>query len=288
MNNTNFVEANGYMFSTDQNGTITVTGELQSEAAVRDGAMQAHAGGSARLATDDGGHLVAARANGPAIEQNLSAQDRNLNRSSFKAMETAEQNAIKGGAKISTERTAFVSNDIAADGFKRPDAYMVNNHVTFADGKTQDVHLSFSNMSKAEQTQLNEQTSAIFDTGEPNPGDSLREQISPQEYSQLMEETDPALPSIQDEFAEWDVSTANQAAYDMSDANAHNQMAMDFAAEEAAMDADTSAVDLGSDDFGADTSAEGDSSDASADSSSDPAGADIGGDGDGGASPSDD
>ncbi len=93
------------------------------------------------------------------------------------------------------------------------DAYMVNDHVTFADGKTQDVHLSFSNMSKAEQTQLNEQTSAIFDTGEPNPGDSLREQMSPQEYSQLMEEIDPALPSIQDEFAEWDVSTANQAAY---------------------------------------------------------------------------
>ncbi len=286
MNNENVVEANGYTFATDQNGTVTVTGDLQSETAARDGAMQANAGGSARLATDDGGHLVAARANGPAIEQNLSAQDRNLNRSSFKAMETAEQNAIKGGAKISTERTAFVSNDVAVDGSRRPDAYIVNDHITFSDGKTQDVHLSFSNMSKAEQAQMNEQTSAIFDTGESNPGDGLRGQMTTEEYTQLMEETDPELPSFQDEFSEWDVSTANQAANNAVETD--EQAAVSFTAEEA-LDANDSATSVTADDFGADVSSEseGTDTDASADGDADSAGADIGGDGDG-ASPSDD
>ena len=278
----NTVEANGYTFTSYEDGTVVVTGELQSSIAAREGAMQAAAGGSARLDSDDGGHLVAARFNGPAIPENLSAQDRNLNRSSFKVTENSEANAIRDGAKISTERTAFVGNNVAPDGSYRPDAYMVNDHVTFASGNTQDVHLSLSNMSKAEQAEMNERTSAIFDTGEPNPGDRLRAQFTDNEYAQLMEETDQHLPSIHDEFAEWDVSVHHEMASEPNEANA---MASDFAAETSALESNAA---VASEDVGADTSSEADSS-ASSDSSasaSDAAGADVGGDG--GASPSDD
>ena len=201
--------SNGYTFTTDENGSVTAKGQLQNEAADRNGTMQVNAGGSARLATDDGGHLIAARANGPAIEENLSAQDSSLNRSSYKAMENAELRAIQNGAVIHTERTSFVSNDISEDGSRRPDAYMINDNIHFADGRTQDVHLSFSNLSKNEQSQMNELSSGLFDTIESNPEDGLRAQMSTQEYSQLMEETDQYLPSIGDEYSEWDVSTAN-------------------------------------------------------------------------------
>lgn len=287
MNAESTIESNGYSFTTDDNGTVVATGDLQSSTAARDGAMQASAGGSARLDNDDGGHLIAARANGPAIQENLSAQNSNLNRSSFKVMENAEQNAIRDGAKISTERTAFVGNDVAPDGSRRPDAYMVNDHITFADGKTQDVHLSFSNMSKAEQAEMNEQTSAIFDTGEPNPGDGLRAQMTTEEYAELMEETEGDLPSIRDEFSEWDASVSNNMISEPAEAN--GATSMDFTAETSAIESDAA---VASDDFGTDFSSEADlgadpGADPGADSGSDP-GADPGGDGDGGASPSDD
>lgn len=288
-NQTTTVEANGYTFTTDQNGTVTAKGDLQSQTAARNSSAQVKSGGSARLDDDDGGHLVAARFNGPAIEANLSAQNSNLNRSSFKAMENAEARAMENGAKITTERTAFVGNNVAPDGSKRPDAYMVNDHVTFANGKQQDVHLSFTNMSANEQASMNEQTAGIFDTGEPNPGDGLRAQMSDEEYAELMESTDQYLPSFRDEYAEWDTSTANQntnaaaqtntpaAANAVAD-NSAVQADASFAAGETTVDSD-SAVSADSSDASSDAS-----SDSSADGSSADAGADAGGDG--GASPS--
>lgn len=295
-NQTTTVEANGYTFTTDQNGTVTAKGDLQSQTAARNSSAQVKAGGSARLADDDGGHLVAARFNGPAIDSNLSAQNSNLNRGSFKSVENAENRALQSGAKISTERIAFVSNDIAQDGSRRPDAYMINDTITHPNGQTENVHHSFSNLSAQKQTDLNSETAGIFYAHDmPNPGDGLRAQMSDEEYAELMESTDQYLPSFRDEYAEWDTSTANQNANAAAQTNAPaaaNAVADSSAAQtdsaftvgSATVESD-SAVSVDSD---SDVST--DSSDASADSSDGGSSADAGADsGDGGgASPSND
>ncbi|WP_419827366.1 DNA/RNA non-specific endonuclease [Sphingomonas sp.] len=48
---------------------------------------QATAGGGNRLATDDGGHYVAVRFNGPTDTFNHFAQDANFNRGGYRLLE---------------------------------------------------------------------------------------------------------------------------------------------------------------------------------------------------------
>ena len=138
------VEANGYVFVTDEEtGTVTTTGALQDKMASRKG-MPKKAGGSLREAGDHNGHGVAARFNGPPIGANISAQNGKLNQGAFKRMENAEAAILKDGGKITTERIAYSSRK-AADGSVRPDAYMVNDQVTYyKDGEVQNVHQSFT------------------------------------------------------------------------------------------------------------------------------------------------
>lgn len=197
------ISANGYDFSVNTGTeTITAAGKLQSVMAPRDAQVQIKAGGTERLSTDHGGHIISAAANGPAIPENLTAQDAHLNQGPFKSMENAEQRLLAHDASIQTERTAFVSGQHSPTG-SRSDVYMVNDEITYADGQTQNVHLSFANLSVSEQENLNQALDAHTDMLHMlNPGDGLREELTPEEYAELMEETDHSLPNIKDEFIE--------------------------------------------------------------------------------------
>ena len=80
---------------------------------------------------------------------------------------------------------------------------MVNDTVTYADGRTQDIHLSFANIDYAAQEEMNRSLDSYSDMlDEPNPGDGLRASLSVPEYAELMEETDRALPDIGQLFDE--------------------------------------------------------------------------------------
>ena len=69
---------------------------------------------------------------------------------------------------------------------------MVNDTVTYADGRTQDIHLSFANIDYAAQEEMNRSLDSYSDMlDEPNPGDGLRASLSVPEYAELMEETGP-------------------------------------------------------------------------------------------------
>jgi hypothetical protein len=61
------------------------------------------------------------------------------------------------------------------------------------------VNLSFANLSKEEQNEMNEYMDTELMDQFPNP-DPVRETMTNEEYSHLMEETDKELPSIKDEF----------------------------------------------------------------------------------------
>lgn len=194
------VEANGYVFVTDESGTVTTTGALQDKTASRKG-MPKKAGGSLREAGDHNGHGVAARFNGPPIGANISAQNGKLNQGAFKRMENAEAAVLKDGGKITTERIAYSSRR-AADGSVRPDAYMINDRVK-KDGELQNVHFSFTNISPEKQAEMNAIVQAQ-DIPELQ-SDALREQMPPQQYAELMQKTDKSLPDVRGEYAQSEI-----------------------------------------------------------------------------------
>ncbi|WBO22216.1 DNA/RNA non-specific endonuclease [Sphingomonas abietis] len=93
---------NGYSYTLDPSGrTMSVTGTLSLTSGLqRSRSAQAAAGGSDRLATDDGGHYVAARFNGPTDSFNHFAQDANFNRGGYRVLENKWAKDIKAGERV--------------------------------------------------------------------------------------------------------------------------------------------------------------------------------------------
>ncbi len=188
---------NGYTFRTDtETGTTTASGRLQNTPAPRNAALQREAGGASRLPTDHGGHLVGARMNGPAIEENHFAQDGGINQGSFKALENAEQRQLNRGATIETERIAYMSEP------GRPSAFLVNDTITYASGKRSEVHYSVTNLSKATMDEI-EAEAARLDVPDDTGWEEMKREIyTPGELALIQETADLQYPSIREEFEE--------------------------------------------------------------------------------------
>lgn len=95
------VVRNGYSYTLDSaDRTTVVTGTLtQASDRQRSHSAQAGAGGSDRLATDDGGHYIAARFNGPTDTFNHFAQDTNFNRVVIACWKTSGPRTSKRASK---------------------------------------------------------------------------------------------------------------------------------------------------------------------------------------------
>lgn len=198
-------EQNGFTYTVDENGTITGEGKVAADKGVDCGKRPDPPG---LESGDDRGHVIAAGHGGANEPYNMTAQDRHMNRSEYKTVENSERSLAKEGYDVHTSKTAFVS-----DPSGRPDAYMINDTITSPDGKTQNVHLSFQNMSQTEQEENNQFLDSQIDLYDaPNP-DPLRDSMSKEEYTQLMEETDAALPSVKDEF---DMDSMTSFSFDQS------------------------------------------------------------------------
>lgn len=161
---------------------------------------------SSYLPTDERGHIQASSLGGSNKPENIAPQSYDLNHGSWLSMENAEKAAIndeKNPATIQSEKTAFASNQPGG----RPDAFTAKDTINFADGNTQTVNLSFANMQNDQQAAINDevnaQTESLMDEY-ANPGDTLRDSMTAEEYAELMEETDAALPNIADYYSEWD------------------------------------------------------------------------------------
>lgn len=142
---------------------------------------------------DERGHINASSLGGTNARINIAPQHRDLNHGSYYAMEQGERTALASGATIQSNKTAFVESSPGS----RPTAFLVNDTITYRDGHTEKVNLSFTNVSNAEQEQWN---SALGEISAPNPGDTLRETMSKEEYASLMEQTDASLPTIAGEY----------------------------------------------------------------------------------------
>jgi len=96
------VTRNGYDYEIDADGrTRKVSGNLDTtQAPLRSRTAQARAGGSDRRPSDDGGHYIAARFNGPTDAFNHFAQDANFNRGRYRALEDEWARDKKTGKSV--------------------------------------------------------------------------------------------------------------------------------------------------------------------------------------------
>ena len=99
-------KAGEYEYEVSADGK-SATGSLKiAEDPERDSKAQASAGGEFRRGkdhewgADDGGHLIGARFGGETGEENLTAQNRNLNRSDYKQMENDWAARLEDGEKV--------------------------------------------------------------------------------------------------------------------------------------------------------------------------------------------
>jgi hypothetical protein len=95
------IPKNGYSFSIDAHvRPRQISGELQLKLEARSRRAQLNAGKPDRRDTDDGGHFVAARFNGPRAWFNHFAQDANFNRGAYRALEDKWAKAVRSGKRV--------------------------------------------------------------------------------------------------------------------------------------------------------------------------------------------
>lgn len=152
----------------------------------------------AYLPGDERGHVNASSLCGSNLRSNIVPQNADVNHGAYYSMERGERTALQNDASIHSTKTAVV-NGKPGD---RPEAFMVSDNITYADGHTESIHHSFANASYAEQQVWNDESASIPDTFEAsNPSDGLRSTMSISDYASLMEATDAELPGIAEDYA---------------------------------------------------------------------------------------
>lgn len=93
---------NGYSYTLDDlNRATRIEGDLVSNPLQgRNVQAQLQAGGIDRLATDEGGHFIGRRFDGPLDDFNHFAQDMNFNRGAYKSLENSWQRALDNGSSV--------------------------------------------------------------------------------------------------------------------------------------------------------------------------------------------
>lgn len=98
------VHANGYRYEIDVLlRPRRVSGEIQLEPRSRSRSAQANAGKPDRRITDDGGHYIAARFNGPREWFNHFAQDANFNRGAYRGLEEQWAKDVRARKRVFVE-----------------------------------------------------------------------------------------------------------------------------------------------------------------------------------------
>lgn len=98
------VTKNGYDFEVDSDKQMRrASGTLTMGTEKRNRRGQREAGGSDRRSTDDGGHYIARRFNGPPDDFNLFPQDSNFNRGTYRLLEEQWARAKRAGKNVEIE-----------------------------------------------------------------------------------------------------------------------------------------------------------------------------------------
>jgi len=116
---------NGYTYKTDHLGRIkSVEGKLKLQSGTRNTTHQKKAGGTDRLKTDDGGHLIGTRFDGSGKIDNIVPMNSNLNRGAFKKLENIWEKALKNGQNVDVKITPKYTGNSA-----RPDSFNIKQTI---------------------------------------------------------------------------------------------------------------------------------------------------------------
>lgn len=131
-------ERNGYEYKTDDLGrTKLVTGDLNLEEGKRSH-LQTEVGHKG-LESDEGGHLIGTRFNGPTDAFNLVPQDADLNRGEWKAMENTWADQVENGKDVKV-----MIEPVYRDDSGRPESFEVlsqaDNELTYTSFLNQPVN----------------------------------------------------------------------------------------------------------------------------------------------------
>lgn len=200
----------------------------------------------AYLPGDERGHVNASSLGGTNTTDNVVAQHYDVNHGAYYSMEQGERTALQNGVTIDSSKTAIVNAQLG----DRPEAFMVSDNVTYADGHTESIQHSFTNASYAEQQAWNDQSVALPDIFDAhNPGDTLGNSMTSSAYAELMENTDAELPGIAEDYAAADFSGVPGAD---SASSVSESIVTDGKTADAVADADVSTSGDSSADCGAD------------------------------------
>lgn len=180
-----------YTYTENEHGKSAygvVKNGAQSE---RDRNAQRTAGGADRRANDQGGHLIAHSMGGRNDSTNLDAQNGNVNQIDQKHIEDQVRTLAED-----PNNTVAVHVDNYKSVSEVPDATMYNAGVMNNEtGKTDEVHLSFQNMSHAEQQEMNDLVDSLDLPADPSQyaGLSNEEIALSHEYADAADHVDMSL-----------------------------------------------------------------------------------------------
>ena len=120
------IHANGYRFEFDDLGRVgEASGQLRLNLSqTRNGRAQLAAGGADRLTSDQGGHFIGRRFDGPTTDFNHFAQDGNFNMGAYRALEDQWARALEQGSTVHVRITPTYSGSSL-----RPASIMVTYQV---------------------------------------------------------------------------------------------------------------------------------------------------------------
>ncbi len=176
LNNPNLFKENvqgQYTYSKSENGKQAYGSLKLGGILKRNNKIQKNIGGASKLYDDDGGHIIGYRFAGSSGEENIEAQNRNLNRGSYKILENCWEKALRSNKKVFVN--VETPHDTEGD---RPDAYMGYSIIESPDGKREWEAFSYTNASKKEQEGWNKELVELSDSFDDyyNPMEETYEQ----------------------------------------------------------------------------------------------------------------
>lgn len=205
---------NGYTYTVDtEKGHTTASGKIQDEKAERDAYLQAKIGKESGESHFDGGHLIGSAENGISDSINIHSQARDLNRGSYKTIETSERNLVTNDdASIETDKTAFM-----IEGSRVPSAYIVNDRIVKEDGTEDDVHLSYTNLNKNEMQEIQDEAerSGYYDELSDSSFDGHG--LSDEDIDEIMESGEKYLSTKEQFSDDWETFQIEDERMEESD-----------------------------------------------------------------------
>lgn len=161
-------QENGYTFEINDLGqTVRAYGDLHLGQGERDLYAQRTAGGEFRTETDEGGHLIASRFEGPGGPENLVPENRTINRGPYKTMENNWAKELKDGNEVNVDITPIYHGDSL-----RPDIIMGKTEVTDSTGDTVDYFSITNEDLESDQFEIPEADSLELFDSFPNAMDN--------------------------------------------------------------------------------------------------------------------